>query len=57
MTHPNQPNEPCVLNEICESLGLPRHTRMVEVLERIRMLQYYYGQLMRVERMASDANG
>lgn len=49
-------NDPCLLDEICKALGLAPMTRMVEVIERLRMLQYYYGQLLRAEMIANSAN-
>jgi hypothetical protein len=46
-------NEPCLLDEVCQSLGFEPFTRMAEVLERIRMLQYYSQQLIRCDQIAS----
>lgn len=43
-------NEPCLLDEVCKALGFAPGTRFAEVMERIRMLQYYYGQLVRAEQ-------
>jgi hypothetical protein len=45
-------NELCLLDEVCKALGFEPLTRMAEILERIRMLQYYYGQLIRAEQFA-----
>lgn len=46
--------EPCLLDDVCKALGFEQGTRLVEVLERIRMLQYYYGQLNRIETIAEQ---
>jgi hypothetical protein len=53
----NDTYEPCVLDNVCDVLGLPCGTRLIEVVDRIRQLQYYYRQLERVEAIACSVNG
>ena len=48
-------NEPCLLDEVCNALGYQPGTRMAVILERIRMLQYYIGQLNRIDMLATSA--
>lgn len=45
-------NVPCLLDDVCVVLGLPRRTRMAEVLYRLEMLQRYIYQLDRIQGMA-----
>lgn len=52
-THEPDRNEACVLPSICNAVGLPAGARLVEVLDRIRIIQ---SETARYDRWLSMVN-